>query len=396
MDSTVTTACRQAEVDKTPNRPLSLRTGYHWDERYNFHDTGTAARTQPSSFWPSQGLLVQPFQHAESAVSKSRIHSLLAVSGILDHCTMICGRRASRESLLLFHDPCYLERLEKMSNSDSGGEAGECTPVGRGSFDVACFAVGGCLAAVDAICSGEIDNAYCLVRPPGHHAERDRGMGFCLLNNISISANYAIKHYELKRIAIIDWDVHHGNGTAKGFYSRDNVLFISIHQKNLYPENSGQEDEMGDGLGKGKTINIPLPPGCGRGAYDYAMETIVIPQVKQFQPDMILVSCGFDAGAMDPLGRMMLSSSDYGRMTSQMVALASEICNGKLLLCHEGGYNPAQTPFCGLAVVEALANRVTNVIDPFDEEISKYGFQDLQSHQRALVDSIVVSIAKYT
>ena len=179
-------------------------------------------------------------------------------------------------------------------------------------------------------------------------------MGFCIFNNIAISAEYARAKYNARKICIVDYDVHHGNGTQEHFYERDDVLFISIHQDGNYPLKSGSMKEIGSGRGEGKTINVPLPPGSGHGAYMEAFKSVVTPAVNAFAPDLILVSSGFDASYMDPLARMMLSSESFRLMARSLVALADTHCRGRIAFFHEGGYSEVYVPFCGLAVVEEL------------------------------------------
>ena len=171
------------------------------------------------------------------------------------------------------------------------------------------------MRAVDAVVSGAVENAYALVRPPGHHAEPDRGRGYCIFGNIAVAIMYARARLGVTRVAVVDWDVHHGNGTQRAFYEAPNVLTISIHQDNLYPANSGAVSENGAGSGLGYNLNIPMPPGSGGGAYLAAFERLIIPALRRFKPELIMVASGLDAGGFDPLGCMMLHSEHYRRLT---------------------------------------------------------------------------------
>lgn len=234
-----------------------------------------------------------------------------------------------------------------------------------------------------------VDNAYCLVRPPGHHACRDHGMGFCIFNNIVIAAHYARKlEVGVQRIAIVDYDVHHGNGTEEAFWDDPETLFISLHQDNNYPANCGRIVDLGGPAALKSTINIPLPPGSGDGAYAYAFEKVVLPALRRFKPDLILVSSGFDGSYMDPLGRMMISSEGFGKLAQSLLDVADECCGGRIVFAHEGGYSKDYVPFCGLAVVEALVGEKSSINDPYLEEAKGWAYQDCQPHQAAVVDAL--------
>jgi acetoin utilization deacetylase AcuC-like enzyme len=296
-------------------------------------------------------------------------------------------RPASDAELALVHAPAYVETIKTMSAKDGGdaslGFPGGDTPFGPGGFDIAALAVGGVLEAVDAIVAGRIENAYALVRPPGHHAERDHGFGFCIFNNGALAARYAQRRYGLARVAIVDWDVHHGNGAEHIFWDDPSVLTMSIHQDGAYPRGSGAMAARGGG--EGDNLNIPLPPGSGVGAYLAAIERVVLPALRRFAPDMIVVACGFDAGAYDPQGRMMLHPEAFRTMTRQIMAAADALCAGRLLLCHEGGYHRPSVPFHGLAVIEELSGRKGTVSDPFTPLIAAMAYQELQPQQEAVI-----------
>jgi acetoin utilization deacetylase AcuC-like enzyme len=212
------------------------------------------------------------------------------------------------------------------------------TPVSFGSFEAALYAAGGVIKATDAVMTGEVNSAFALVRPPGHHATRDKGMGFCLFNNIAIAAKYALDKYTVKRIAIIDFDVHHGNGTQEAFESNSSVLYVSTHESPLYP-GSGSINEIGTGEAKGTKINIPLPAGCGDTEYERCYTEVIVPVVTRFKPELILVSAGYDAHFADDLAMMQLTVSGYGMIVKFIKDLADSLCNGRIILTLEGGYN---------------------------------------------------------
>ena len=265
---------------------------------------------------------------------------------------------------------------------EDGGDAGDFAQFGRGSFYIATLAAGTVIEAVRAVMSRSVHNAYVLCRPPGHHAERDRGMGFCLLNNVAIAARFARQTLGVERVAIVDYDVHHGNGTQQAFLEDDSVLFISIHQDGLYPLNSGSSDEQGTGRGKHYTINVPLPPGSGVGAYEYAFSKLVIPTLTAFRPDLLLVSSGFDASYLDPLVTMMVTAECFGRLAKSLVDLEVPA-----VFVHEGGYSENHAPFCGLRVVEAMCGLSESPVKTTDDgEAALYAYQALQPWQKAIVD----------
>jgi len=356
-----------------------LSTGLVWHELYMWHDTGTSAWVMPA------GLSVQPFAHIESAEGKRRIKNLVEVSGLLDHLVLLKPRAATEEEILRLHTPEYVARIKRESDA-LGGDAGDLTPFGHGSYEIALLAAGGCITAVDAVLDGKIDNAYALVRPPGHHAERDSGKGFCIFANVAIAVQHARVARGLSRVAVVDWDVHHGNGTEHAFYSDPNVLTISIHQDNNFPPSSGALSDAGSGAGQGFNINVPLPAGSGVGAYVATFEKVVAPALRNFGPELIVIASGLDASAMDPLASMMMTSDGYRRLTQIMLAAARELCGGRLVACHEGGYSPAYVPYCGLAIMEELAGVQTGLEDPLLPLLAGMGGQSMQPHQAAVID----------
>lgn len=350
-----------------------MTTGFVWHEQYMWHDTGTTAGVLPA------GGYIQPFHHFENPDTKRRFRGLLEVSGLLDHLVQIKPRPASEEEIGRFHTPEYIARIKTMSAA-SGGDAGELTFFGPGSYEIALLSTGGCIAAADAILDGKVKNAYALVRPPGHHAEAGLGRGFCIFANAALTVMHTKAVRGLKRVAVVDWDVHHGNGTQKAFYNDPTVLTISIHQDNCYPPASGRLEENGEGAGLGANINLNIPPGAGHAAYLLAFEQVVIPALRRFRPELIIVPSGFDANAMDPLARLLCDSETYRLLTRQLMAVAVEVCQDRLLMCHEGGYSAVYVPFCGMAVVEELSGIKTAVEDPYLPIFAGQGGRDLLPH----------------
>jgi len=221
------------------------------------------------------------------------------------------------------------------------------------------------MKAVDTVMESETTKkVYAQIRPPGHHASSDQAMGFCFYNNVAVGAAYAIEHYGLKRVVILDWDVHHGNGTQDIFYERDDVLVISIHEAEYFPLESGQVHEVGQGKGEGYNINIPVPSLTGNEGYQYVFESIIAPVISQFEPELIIVSAGQDANALDPISRLMVTREGFKYMANKMRELAETYCEGRLIVAQEGGYNLAYLPIATMGVIEGLTGVDINWKDP--------------------------------
>jgi acetoin utilization deacetylase AcuC-like enzyme len=247
-------------------------------------------------------------------------------------------RAATTDELALCHTHAYIETAERDVASGRHTLSTGDTSISKASFHSAVHATGTVLTAVDLVTSGEASHAFCVVRPPGHHATPDVGMGFCLFNNVAVAARYAQHHHGLSRVLIVDWDVHHGNGTQDIFYSDPSVLFFSTHQSPWYP-GTGAMNETGDGAAEGATINCPFPAGSGREQILGAFQTRLLPAVKEFQPDLVLISAGFDSRAGDPLGHFFLTDRDFTDLTNLMLEVADQYCGGRLVSVLEGGYN---------------------------------------------------------
>jgi acetoin utilization deacetylase AcuC-like enzyme len=364
-----------------------MATGFLTHELYLWHNTGNG----PLGFKP--GLFVQPGTPAENPETKRRFRNLLDVSGLSDQLTPIKPVAATDDQIATFHTRDYMKRIKALSDAD-GGDAAVGTPFGSGSYEIAALTAGGTIAMVDAVMSAKVRNGYALVRPPGHHAEPDMGHGFCIFGNVVIAIHHARKAYGIRRVATVDWDVHHGNGTEAGFYRDRDALTISLHQDALYPTDRGGLDDNGEGAGAGANINIPLPPGSGDGAYLAALERVVLPALRRFKPELIVVPSGFDASGVDPLGRMMVTSEGFRQMTRLLMAVADELCGGRLVLSHEGGYSEFHVPYCGLAVMEELSGIKTKVRDPFLSEMMQWGGQALQPHQAAVLEKAAALVAR--
>jgi acetoin utilization deacetylase AcuC-like enzyme len=343
-----------------------MGTGFFWDERCFWHSGGNYAFTLPV------GGLVQPLAAGglpESPETKRRLKNLMDVTGMSAALLCRSAPEAGWEDLARVHPETYLAAFRRLSDA-GGGELGRRTPFGAGGYEIAALSAGLALAAVDAVLQGEMENAYALSRPPGHHCLPDFPNGFCLLANIAIAIEAAKARHDVERVAVVDWDVHHGNGTEAIFYERADVLTISLHQEGNYPLDTGAISDRGRGAGAGCNMNVPLPAGAGHTAYLAVMDEIVVPALVGFRPDLIVVACGFDASAIDPLARMLATAETFRQMTLRIKAAARGLCGGRLVLVHEGGYSEVYVPFCGHATLEALSGSAVSAPDPMAKTLA--------------------------
>jgi acetoin utilization deacetylase AcuC-like enzyme len=296
------------------------RTGYVYDPRYLLHDPGA---------W-----------HPERPDRLKAIHRALESGDLLELVVRLNPDPAPLAWVERLHDPDYIKRFQ--AACDKGGQIFMVQDCGicKESYQIALLAVGGVLLAVDAVMDGRVDNAFCAVRPPGHHAERNRAMGFCFFNNVALGAVYALEHFGLERVAIIDWDVHHGNGTQHLFEEDPRVFYVSLHEdpQHCYP-GTGYRREEGKGAGQGFTLNLPLPPHSDDSDYLTALKQEVLPRLQAFAPQFVFISAGFDAHTNDPLAHMNVSREGYREMGQLLLDLAQETAGGRLVTVLEGGYN---------------------------------------------------------
>jgi acetoin utilization deacetylase AcuC-like enzyme len=275
--------------------------------------------------------------HPESHQRLEVLYRMLQETEMKGNFIEVQPRMATREELELIHVPRYIQLV-----ASTAGQA--CTMLDPDtyacskSYETAKLAAGGTLVAVDRVLGGELDNAFAFVRPPGHHAESNRAMGFCLFNNVAIAAGYALKTHKLRKALIIDWDLHHGNGTQHSFYERADVLYFSTHQFPYYP-GTGYVNEVGSGTGKGFTVNVPLSPGPGDAEYMQIFEDILEPIAMEYKPDIVFVSAGFDIYYQDPLGGMQVTPEGFANLAKIVLEFAKETCKGKVVFVLEGGYH---------------------------------------------------------
>jgi len=360
-----------------------MATGYVWHELYGWHDTGTNAGLLPPS------LVMQPYAHFESPESKQRFHSLVEASGLADHLTRIIPSEATDEQLLRVHTPEHLARIKAESDLPKGGDAGDgVSPFGPQGFHIAALAAGGAIAAMNAVMVGTVANAYALIRPPGHHARPENGMGFCIFSNAAVAIKDAQSREPDLRVATVDWDVHHGNGTQAAFYDDPSVLTISVHQDDLFPRDSGAISERGEGAGEGYSINVPLPAGTGNGGYLHALQEVVVPALRRFKPDVIVIPSGFDASCFDPLGRMSVTASGFRAMARVLLDVAAETSGGRVMMTHEGGYSPTYVPLCGVSVLSEMSGVEVDIIGELLE-----GFDTMPEHTMNVVQEQAIDAA---
>lgn len=362
-----------------------MQTGFFWDEKCFWHSGGNYALTVPV------GGLVQPMAAGgfpDSPETKRRLKNLIDTSGLIQDLDARSAQSATNEDLLRVHPENYLRRFKELSDA-AGGELGPRAPFSTGGYEIAAVSAGLAKAALYSVLENRHQNAYALSRPPGHHCLPDLPNGFCLLANIAIAVEAALEERLTDRVAVIDWDVHHGNGTEAIFIDRDDVLTISLHQERNYPMDTGDAEDRGVGAGDGFNMNISLPPGGGHALYLEAMERLVVPALDQFRPDVIIVACGFDAAAVDPLSRMMATAETFRAMTEMVMESASDHCNGRLVLVHEGGYSEVYVPFCGHAVLQQLSGSQIEAADPLAETFSlRQPSERLHRMHRSLIDDL--------
>jgi acetoin utilization deacetylase AcuC-like enzyme len=324
------------------------RTGLVYDERCLTHLNPPSGL--PFGTFPEWATTVA-FERPERLTETWRV---LEGSGVLERVRRVDARQATEGELLLVHTEAHVRRVLDAATSGEPVNLGFEAWTVPGSETPALLAAGGLLAATERVLRGELDSAFVLLRPPGHHAERAASMGFCLFNNMGIAARWAQREHGLERVAIVDWDVHHGNGTEEVFYADGSVLTVSLHQDRLYPPDTGGLEARGEGDGEGRNVNVPLPAFCGDEGYALAFERVVEPIVRAFRPDLLLLGAGQDAAASDPLGRMALTTPGFRALTDRAMALAGELCDGRLVANLEGGYSLHHLPLANLAILEGL------------------------------------------
>ncbi|MGB1235282.1 MAG: class II histone deacetylase [Planktomarina sp.] len=340
-----------------------MTTGFYWDERCFWFGGGNYTFTMPV------GGLVQPMTGIglpDNPETKRRLKNLMDVTGLTSTLASQSADEASLAALARIHPMSYLKEFKTASDA-GGGELGLRTPFGAGGYEQAALSAGLAQRAVADVMAGRVQNAYALSRPPGHHCLPDFPNGFCLLANIAIAVETARDKQPDLKVAIIDWDVHHGNGTEAIYLDRTDTLTISIHQERNYPMDTGEADKRG---ANNTNINVPVPPGSGHATFLRAFDSIARPALDKFQPDLIIVACGYDAAATDPLSRTLATAQTFADLTERTKQAAADLCDGRLVLVHEGGYSEAYVPFCGHATIATLAGSQIDAPDPMANTLS--------------------------
>jgi acetoin utilization deacetylase AcuC-like enzyme len=332
-----------------------MKVGFVYDPIYLKHDTG---------------------QHPENANRLKAIMRFVERTGPWQQLVPVAPNAATIQDISLVHDRKYISYIREFSEK-GGGQLTPDTVISSDSYEATYYAVGGVIKATNVVIDGELDSVFALVRPPGHHATAGHAMGFCLFNNVAIAAKYALKNYGLERIAIIDFDVHHGNGTQETFYNEPKVLYLSTHQYPHYP-GTGSIDETGGGQARGTIVNIPLPAGCGDDEYQKVFEQIVVPIVRRFNPQFIIVSAGYDAHWTDELSMMQVTITGFGRITRIIKEMAGEMCGGRMVLSLEGGYNLTALSSSVRATFDVLVGN-TDIADKLGKSPLEFKAPDINS-----------------
>ena len=326
--------------------------GYVSSEIYQRHETGN---------------------HVEGKDRLTAIDTMLEKTKVKEQLIHISPRPASIDEIAAVHDRDYIRSLQAEIDS-GGGWLDPDTYASPGSWEAAVYAAGGLMTAIEQVMEHKADGVFAAVRPPGHHAVPSHQMGFCLFNNIAIAARFALSNYDIKRILIVDFDVHHGNGTQEIFYSESQVLYFSTHEYPWYPF-TGAAEETGKGAGEGYTVNVPLESGLGDNEYLAVFNEVLLPVARRFQPDLVLVSAGYDAHWQDTISNMTLTTMGFARMTKIIKSITDEFCRGRLAFTLEGGYNRLALAYSVAATLELLMGH-GEVYDPLGPPPMSYSPRD--------------------
>ena len=360
-----------------------------WDDRFATHDMGRGGL-----YLPVEGL-VEDDIHIDNAARIVRTRSLLARTGVDQLLRMVSPRDATPEELLRVHSPEHVERMREVSEAGGGDAGGGYTPMDPESQGLALLSAGSALTALELVLGSEVGTAHAMLRRSGHHAWRDSGYGFCIFNNCAIVAAAARAQFGLERVAVVDVDAHHGNGTEAIFLSDPSVLTVSIQQDRSFPVETGSVGTVGEGDGEGTNVNVNLPAGAGDPAYHDALDRIVVPILLEYRPQLLIVACGVDASLFDPLSRLGVTARGFAGIAGRLLAVADEVCDGRLVSVQEGGYSHVYAPFCWLTMIETIA-RLERHDDPFEDFIAgQPACREFAPWQREANDTTLAALKPY-
>lgn len=366
-----------------------MATALVWDDRFAVHDMGRGGL-----YLPAEGL-VEDDVHIDNPARITRTRNLLRNAGLDEALLLRAPREAQLEELLRVHSREHVERMRAESASGKGDAGGGYTPMDHRSFELALLSAGSALTATELVMRGEARTAHAMLRRSGHHAWRDSGYGFCIFNNCAVAARAAQAALGAAKVAIVDIDAHHGNGSESIFLEDASVLTVSIQQDRSFPVDTGAVETVGAGPGEGANVNVNLPAGTGDPGYLYALERIVEPVVRAFGPDLLIVACGVDASLFDPLSRLGVTATGFGEIAKRLTALADGVCGGRLVSVQEGGYSHVYAPFCWLAIVEAIAGLPRHE-DPFEAFVAGQPCcREFAPWQREAIDGQAGFLARY-
>jgi acetoin utilization deacetylase AcuC-like enzyme len=336
-----------------------MATALCWDERFGTHDMGRGAM-----YLPIDGLLEDDV-HVDNTARIVRTRTLIRRAGLDELVLLLDPREATVAELERVHSREHVEAMRAVSEAGAGDAGGGYTPMDARSYELALLSAGSALTGLEAVLSGRATTAHAMLRRSGHHAWRDSGYGFCVFNNCAVVARAAQLDFGVGRVAIVDIDAHHGNGTEAIFASDASVLTVSIHQDRSFPVETGSVHDVGEGPGAGTNVNVNLPAGVGDPGYLDALDRIVCPILLEFRPELLIVACGVDASLFDPLSRLGVTAAGFAAIAERLVRVAGETSGGRLLSVQEGGYSHVYAPFCWLAIVETIAGLERHE-DPFE------------------------------
>jgi acetoin utilization deacetylase AcuC-like enzyme len=366
-----------------------MATALCWDERFATHDMGRGAM-----YLQIEGLLEDDI-FVDNTARITRTRNLIRNAGLDDVLQLTSPRAAEVEEVTRVHTVDYVERMQAESAKGRGDAGGGGTPMDARSYDLALLSAGSALTALELVMRGEAATAHAMLRRSGHHAWWDSGYGFCIFNNCSIAARAAQVVFGAEKVAIVDIDAHHGNGTEAIFLEDPSVLAVSIQQDRSFPSDSGSVETIGEGVGAGRNVNVNLPAGTGDPGYAFAVDRIVLPVLRAFAPDVIVVACGVDASLFDPLSRLGMTAAGFAAVADRLLAVADEVCGGRLVSVQEGGYSHVYAPFCWLAIIETIA-RLPRHEDPYELFIAGQPCcREFPPWQRSAIDEQAAFLSRY-